>query len=406
MSYARSRSRGRADRDSAPNSEPGQRRQAERQAERPPLFLPSTPLPSNKTGLEIPYSTVLEGTEDTFASGWLKWKDGAVFLADSNSKARIARPGSTAHREFGAIAARLMQGRFTLKGEGASNNFHELPAAIDDAGVRAFVSRSKDGDTASLGIRINQDGFTEEQEVYQAWEEAWVTLSAAVLGIGPPVYGVSLYRGHAIMITERGLAFDKWLRQQDYEDEDFFEPYAASLDALMKKTAEANLLLIDMKPQNTIVLRGEVLFIDFGGDFCKFVKPANSECVEFLNSTLLLSHMYCWDASDASRAVIQTLRGKVETWAKRDRMAESLCRLVNTLAGRDYEYSATGAFSLTDELKLAKHIVAIAMFYSARLDKNGELKDELFGDCRGNPYSHGDAAWPSIINNALDGTEV
>lgn len=366
--------------------------------------------------------------------GYNMWLNGGVFATNPGGRLIVSMGSDGSLRRafdfFGKSVSRY-KAPFYRSGpasEGASNEFYVIPdqwrfdAPWQNAHLKTIID-TRDGigayertfalseeiekrdnvDRIHLGLRY-QRYTTGDDEVKpeQSWEEAWLTLNAALKGLAPPVYACGRYleqnsallsenqRKHAMYITERGTDFTSWLRavgavQETHPYYFVFESVANSLvTQLMKASKEMGLLMTDIKPDNIIITIGspKVYFIDLDGALARVDKkgvdntPASGWRSCFvINSVLLLSHMACDLKNNMPSVVWNTL---VEATAnvvrelevnETDQLYLYLLDVKNKEAERilDAEKSKGVMYeslaSADDARAVARHIISMARWY-------------------------------------------
>jgi hypothetical protein len=137
-----------------------------------------------------------------------------------------------------------------------------------------------------------------------AWGELYLTIDAATLAIGPVVYAAGLdAEDHLVIIMERGVHHLKkeitHLASSAVGPEQFNATVAAhssSLATLIRRTAEAGLILADGKPPNIIVMPdGRLRMIDFDPSFSALVTTASATdaCIRLVNGLVIFIFLVC-----------------------------------------------------------------------------------------------------------------
>ena len=369
-----------------------------------------------------------------YDTGYNMWLNGGVFATSPGGRLIVSTGSDGSLRRafdfFGESVSRYNAPfyRYVRPSQGASNEFYAIPdqwrfdrpwhnahlkTIIDTRdGIGAYertfalseeIEKRDNVDRIHLGLRY-QRYTTGNNEVtpQQSWEEAWLTLNAALKGLAPPVYACGRYlkqnsallsenqTKHAMYITERGTDFTSWLQAVGavQETDPYYfvsETVANSLvTQLMKASKEMGLLMTDIKPDNIIITIGspKVYFIDLDSAFARVDKkgvdnaPASGWRSCFvINSVLLLSHMACdlknnmpfviWNTLvEATKNVVRELEGDETDQLYLyllDVKNKEAKKIIDTEKSKDVMYESLA--SADDARAVARHIISIARWY-------------------------------------------
>lgn len=363
---------------------------------------PIVPLTSQNTASnDASDDYVLPGTNINFKQGLELYKAGTAFGVTPEKTIAVGGSLTTLVNRIGPLPRREMQ----RVSNGVFNEFFRLESDVDDEILRVTRHPRK----TSVGMRrtryekrILPTGTRYEQKLLEAWTETFIGLRAAIAGIGPKIFATGITATHVtVTLMERGRGDLKAFSKANLTYADGLT-YAQKLADLMKKSGELGLFMADIKSENLIVMNDDELkFIDFDSSFTAILDDASAECVEFLNSFLLLSYMYCWIDTLATRGITFLLRNRMSKLLPRLKASEprSLCNVFLKLAKKDAyrEYWLSKAV-ISNPRALAEHVLFMASHYLGWVEDDEKAPQDY--KC-GRDYDHSVGSKP-IIEQILE----
>lgn len=238
-------------------------------------------------------------------------------------------------------------------GAEADPNTSKLYAWVDkvrnDSIARMVTIRvSKLSGIANLFADTNNNLNTLSEVSEEMNMELFLTLYAASVGIGPKVYACKLqYIEEVYSFKIPGTKPTEYRKQQiyyprvayalEYGDSDlakaidkvcgiasykFSDNFGSVLMNLMRKTADAHLILLDIKPGNMIVFLdadgvtyNNVKMIDFGPDFTSYAPRQSVEDIMFINCMMLFFYIGAQE-DEASRSCFYPHMEELKTYVQ------------------------------------------------------------------------------------------
>lgn len=352
-------------------------------------------LPTNPLPLQLKPTNVLPGTEISYDKGHDMYRHGVAFCNTKFNTVAYSADLSHFVNEVGTLSN--ADHRISQLDRGEYNNFYSLSAELQ-ARASAFGQYDQ-----PLSIGMRRTRFIKKPDrnnpavfarfVEKEWTELWYGLMAAAAGIGPPIIGGGLTsHDTGVMLMQRGIQSVKDLMEDTNLKEKHGNVYALSLDKLMVATGTIGMILCDIKPGNMIVMSNEdLLLIDFDPSFTVMLQPDdkmwNSECVEFINIFLLLSHTACLLNTEAVKGLTFFVRARLRTLIDKFSTSASdsndLCGIFVKMARANASYMGTlMKVASTNPKMLAAHILYMAGHYLGWYSKRDEsqLPDDQY-DC-------------------------
>ena len=239
--------------------------------------------------------------------------------------------------------------------------------------------------------------------------EAYMTLHAASLGIGPVVHAAGLVEGESVYVVDAHTPLGSLMRRRTINDQRLPpRPALRGLDeavgAAFAKVAQSGLLMLDSKPENIVVdLSGDtpvVLAIDFDDQFCVYVPKDQASCVFVVNATMFLLSIQETCVRDGAEDNKENYR-PIADLQRRLRLAmtsldsKGLCDVLSRRLFHERRYPSK-KLSATNVDKLARVVVFLADHY-ARFD--GGRYDHL--KCPIDGLSFDAPIWPQLVKHVL-----
>jgi len=239
--------------------------------------------------------------------------------------------------------------------------------------------------------------------------EAYMSLHAASLGIGPVVHAAGLVDGKSVYVVDAHTPLASLMRRRTINDQRLPpRPALRGLDeavgAAFAKVAQSGLLMLDSKADNVVVdLSGDtpvVLAIDFDDQFCAYLSKDQASCVFVVNATMFLLSIQETCVRDGAEDNKENYR-PIADLQRRLRLAmtsldsKGLCDVLSRRLFHERRYPPW-KLSATNVDKLARVVVFLANQY-ARFD--GGAYDHL--KCPIDGLSFDAPIWPQLVKHVL-----
>lgn len=134
--------------------------------------------------------------------------------------------------------------------------------------------------------------FEKLNQPLDGYAEIFITCLAAREGVGPRVYGASMYDDFLSMYLEYAPS-DLFDVTTNAKNQTIWQKINTDLVERIKGLAKMNLCHRDLRPENVVVMEsGEAMVIDYDPSFVAFVE-AEERCLTYLNATFLLAVVFC-----------------------------------------------------------------------------------------------------------------
>jgi hypothetical protein len=293
----------------------------------------------------------------------------------------------------------------TRIGDGSYNRFLRLtPGQQRSILLQAGYDDARAAVEPEIGMRRTRDSKTLQlSDLYLAekqrtnWEEAWMTMWAAHAGLHPRLYAcMQTYESTSgyktVYIMHRHESFDKVIND-NRGDANWGMQNAGLLATLVSDMSYAGILASDIKTNNMVYNANasggmsdrKIMIIDLGADYTRWVTNVSFECVEMINTLLLLIGMWCkWGGEGGVTELVRPLVGRLKVLVARimkkrvtrGSEAYNLCVELRSILAKDVNAvnritSTSSFYRDTDTETLAEHIMAMAEHYG-RFDPDGD----------------------------------
>jgi hypothetical protein len=302
-------------------------------------------------------STEENKINESFAKAF--WDADWTFRHVGDNKIHVYEPGTEFSNALNAVNGRVNIVHPYLDGSGSFNIFLSLHKVLGHASdyddrkddvVEAMRQTAENAQFATVLVGGNDlatmDGVgvrkaQKPSDGDRSWREMWNVLYGVHKSVHPLVYAVTRANGRPIYVMEKGLSLLKAI--YFVEDFDFFNnELKFQLVDLMRACANAGILMLDIKPDNIVIMANNnslsVKVIDLDGKFTHVFMDSqrynNNYCIKIINSVLLIRHMKCKMVSKnnpiVSRRTIALLKPLIYSlkahWIRR--LHDSLCDVV------------------------------------------------------------------------------
>ena len=306
--------------------------------------------------------------------------------------------------------------------------------SIKGSRIESVVLRaSKMAQTKRMMHRLdmNDENITNTKD--RLFQELFLTLYAAKVGIGPEIYAcqmkpiaqrvegkIDMYP-RVIYIMEAGQAnlrkACELTRQQTFFKPSMDPQMDLKLFELLKKASMASILMLDIKPGNIVAFLGpdkrtftELKFIDFATDFATYVHGGNPECIMFANCVMLALFVGTKYNTDSQcmlpmmKPVFEYIKSKQERYDNGNHMWDGpLCMQVQqAMFSQTHDKSKTLLDENGQTPKLVSAMIERAKFYALSglnmQDPDEFDVPELFRDI---PYDPDKPFLQQLIRNFL-----
>lgn len=350
---------------------------------RTPVRSPRQPLPSSPLPPLLVVPDILPGTNLTYKTAFELFKWPTAFGVTPMNTVAYNRELQDLIDWVGAMS----QIYFTRVKGGTFNAFYEFVDDDDEDRVLATAKYTPElmeqikFSEAGVGVRRSRHIVINDETSYNTrieadWDETFLTIVAALAGIGPRVLAAGHTSKEYILVLERGHSdLANLFRKNAWGPSGPPVSYSSKLATLMRISGQLKLVLTDMKTGNMILIKGQdssgsddrLCFIDFDSKSAVIVESANAECVEFINIFLFMSFVYHYHMTNAMAMATTAIRERLETLllqfrnpndASTQTFELSLCGILLTLARKD-ERKYTGLLRLvrSDSRLLARYIL-------------------------------------------------
>ena len=200
---------------------------------------------------KLPTSLKLrDGKSVSYEDAYTQWLSGAVFgqmPADGGNTFFMAPSSRSLCTFFRGLSTNMSLDSTRL--QGSFNMFSEMsPEDIDGLTIDGLTI---DGSTHSIGFRASKRELVSHEHRVGAWQEAWMVLQAAAIGLHPFVYACVLVDSRPCYVMRKGVTIHDIINSGVIPSDDIGNDMHDALQA----ASEAGLLMIDIKTPNIVYLK-------------------------------------------------------------------------------------------------------------------------------------------------------
>ena len=251
--------------------------------------------------------------------------------------------------------------------------------------------------------------------------EAFMTLDAACVGIGPVVHVAGILNNRSVFVVDQHTPLNQLMETHSLNGIAMPpRPAITGLDRAIglafERVAVHGLLMLDTKPHNLVVDLSDsktpkVLAIDYDSKFCAYVDGTDSPCLLVLNTVLFLLSFpsFCFDEFDGQERPSRISYRPVNDLKRRLRSnlalsssstavqsGSGLCDLIKNHLFSSRVHTQGVSLHLLNQDLISRTVIFIANFY-AKFD--GGDKNML--KCPIADLKFDDPIWPQLVNHAL-----